>query len=57
MPRVVVGTARGSLWLLDGAGSALAVWNGILSGLLLVALALPRGAIRESYAGWNRYIV
>ena len=44
-------------WLLDGAGSALAVWNGILSGLLLVALALPRGAIRESYAGWNRYIV
>lgn len=44
-------------WLLDGAGSALAVWNGVLSGLLLVALALPKGAIRESYAGWNRYIV
>ena len=44
-------------WALDGVGSTLSVWNGVLSGLLLMALALPRGAIRESYAGWNRYIV
>ena len=44
-------------WALDGVGSTLSVWNGVLSGLRLMALALPRGAIRESYAGWNRYIV
>lgn len=44
-------------WLLDGIASPLAAWNGVISGVLLIALALPRGAIRNSYAGWNRYIV
>ena len=44
-------------WLLGGAASPLAAWNGVISGVLVVALAISRGAIKNSYAGWNRYIV
>lgn len=40
-------------WLLDGVTSPLAAWNVVISSLLLIALAIPRGAIKESYAGWN----
>ena len=43
-------------WLLEGAGSSLAAWNGVIGGLLLILLALPRGPIKDSYAGWDRYI-
>ena len=43
-------------WLLDGSGSGLAVWNGMASGALLIVLSLPRGPVRDSYAGWDRYI-
>ena len=43
-------------WLLDGAGSALSVWNGVASGALLSALSLPRGPVRDHYAGWDRYV-
>ena len=44
-------------FLLDGGGSGLSTWNGVIGGLLLIILALPRGPIRGSYAGWDRYIV
>lgn len=44
-------------WLLDGMASPLAAWNGVISGALLIALALPRGPIKDSYAGWDRYVV
>jgi uncharacterized membrane protein len=44
-------------WMLDGAGSGFAQWNSVICGLLLIALAVPKGRIRYSYAGWNRYIV
>lgn len=44
-------------WFLDGIVSPLAVWNGVISGALLIALAIPRGRIKDSYAGWDRYIV
>lgn len=44
-------------WLLEGVSSTLATWNSILSGLLLIGLALPRGRIRNAYAGWDRYLV
>jgi len=44
-------------WLLAGVGTPLATWNGVISGLLLIALALPRGRIKNSYAGWDRFIV
>ncbi|MDA8255391.1 MAG: heavy metal-binding domain-containing protein [Betaproteobacteria bacterium] len=44
-------------WLLDGIVSPLAIWNGVICGVLLIVLAIPRGKIKESYAGWDRYIV
>jgi nucleoside-diphosphate-sugar epimerase len=44
-------------WLLDGIASPLATWNGVISGVLLIVLALPRGRIKDSYASWDRYIV
>ncbi|MFZ5589993.1 MAG: heavy metal-binding domain-containing protein [Pseudomonadota bacterium] len=44
-------------WLLDGAGSPLSPWNGVIGGALLIALSIPRGRIKDSYAGWDRYIV
>jgi hypothetical protein len=33
------------------------VFNSVACGVLLILLALPRGAVRESYGGWDRYIV
>lgn len=44
-------------WLLDGVTSNLAVWNGIVVGLALIVLALPRGRIKNAYNGWDRYLV
>lgn len=44
-------------WLLDSIASPLATWNSVICGLLLIALAIPRGRIKDSYAGWDRYIV
>jgi len=43
-------------WFLEGGGSALSTWNGVIGGALLIALGLPRGRIRDSYAGWDKYI-
>ena len=44
-------------WLLDGVSSQLATGNSILCGALLIALAIPRGPVKDSYAGWDRYII
>lgn len=44
-------------WLLDGITSAVAPWAGVISGVALIALAIPRGTIKESYGSWDRYIV
>ncbi|GAB3555127.1 hypothetical protein GCM10027343_43720 [Noviherbaspirillum agri] len=44
-------------WFLEGISSGAATWNSILVGLVLILLGLPKGAIKSSYAGWNRYIV
>jgi hypothetical protein len=44
-------------WLLSGIASSGATWNGVISGALLIVLAIPRGPIKDSYAGWDRYIV
>ena len=44
-------------WLLGGIASPLAIWNGVICGVLLIALAIPRGPVKDSYAGWDRYIV
>ena len=43
-------------WLLSGAGSSLATWNSVLLGLLLIAFAIPRGPIKNSYGGWDGYV-
>ena len=44
-------------WLLDGAGSPLAQWGSVVAGVLIVALSVPRGSIRNSYGGWNVFVV
>jgi hypothetical protein len=33
------------------------MWNGIITGALLILLSLPRGRIKESYGSWNYFIV
>lgn len=44
-------------WLLD-APSTLAVINGILCGLAVIALSLPRGTrSQEHYGTWDRFVV
>ncbi|MCZ2075893.1 MAG: SPW repeat protein [Bryobacterales bacterium] len=43
-------------WILTGANTG-ARWNGVLIGLLIAVLALPRGPIRERYAAWDRLVV
>ena len=43
-------------WLLTGA-STLAAVNGVLAGLLLIGLSLPRGTrSAEHYGGWDRFV-
>lgn len=42
-------------WLLEGA-SAVAVVGGVLAGIAVILLSLPRGPIRHGYAGWNAFI-
>ncbi|WP_198409098.1 MULTISPECIES: vitamin K epoxide reductase family protein [Novosphingobium] len=44
-------------WLLEGGGSALAAWNGVIMGTLLIVFAIPRGPVHDSYAGWDRYVI
>lgn len=41
-------------WLLGATGGVR--WSDVLVGLLLIAVSLPRGPVRELYGGWNRYI-
>jgi hypothetical protein len=43
-------------WTLTGSNSTM-TWNDIASGVLLFALTLPRGAVRERYAEWDQWIV
>ncbi len=44
-------------WILDGIASPLGTWNSVSCGVLLIVLALPRGRIKDTYAGWDRYVV
>lgn len=44
-------------WFLEGTTSSIAFWNSIVTGVLLTLLALPKGSVKRSYGGWNRYIV
>ena len=44
-------------WLINGSGSTLASWSSVIAGLLIIGLAIPRGSIKNSYGGWNVYVV
>jgi hypothetical protein len=37
--------------------TAAARWNDIVAAIAVGALALPRGPVRDRYAGWNRFVV
>ena len=44
-------------WLLDGA-STLASWVGVVIGVAVIGLSLPRGTrSREHYGSWDRFVV
>ena len=42
-------------WLLSGA-PMLAVWNSVLVGMILMLVSIPRGAVKDRYGSWNRYV-
>lgn len=42
--------------LLDGSNGT-ARFVGVVAGLVLIGLALPRGQVRDRYAGWDKVIV
>ncbi len=42
-------------WLLGGA-TTVATWSNLLVGLGVIALSLSRGAVRERYGDWGRFI-
>ena len=44
-------------WLLAGVGSPLATWSSVILGLLIVGLAIPRGSIKNSFGGWDVFVV
>ena len=39
-----------------GAAGAADRWNGVVAGALLIALSIRRGAVRERYGTWQRWI-
>jgi uncharacterized membrane protein len=43
-------------WLLSGA-TEMSRWIDLFVGVLVAALAVPRGAIKEQFGGWNRYLI
>jgi hypothetical protein len=43
-------------WVLGDASTAATV-NDLVAGAAVVLLSLPRGSIRERYAGWQRFVV
>lgn len=42
-------------FLMSGSNAGATV-NGVAVGLLVAALSLPRGSVREHFAGWDRYV-
>lgn len=45
-----------SPWVLDGGNGAARLGDMAVGGLLVV-LALPRGPVRHTYGGWDRYLI
>ncbi|QKZ11315.1 vitamin K epoxide reductase family protein [Spirosoma sp. KUDC1026] len=48
-------TVAGGIWFIDGVPSILAT-NCLVVGLLIAALAIPRGQIKEHYGDWDQYV-
>jgi hypothetical protein len=46
----------GAPWMFDG-GSPIADALGVLTGIALIALSIPRGKVAHRYGTWNRFIV
>lgn len=44
-------------WVVVGAASPLAQWDSVIAGVLVAGLAIPRGSVRNSYGGWDLYVV
>ncbi len=44
-----------SPWLLDGGVPAAQI-NDVVAGVVVIALSLPRGTVRERYGAWNRLV-
>lgn len=42
-------------WLLNG-DTTTSLWNDVVVGLLLLVLSWPRGAVRDTYGSWDRFI-
>lgn len=45
----------GSLWFVQGSPTGLNI-TGLVAGIMVAALSIPRGPVTEKYAGWNEYI-
>ena len=45
-----------SPWVTSGAVGT-ARWNALVAGLAVIALSIPRGAVRERYSKWDKAIV
>lgn len=43
-------------WLLEGEGGVAAAAASVAAGAALIALSLPRGAIRSRYGAWDRWV-
>ena len=39
-----------------GEGTSAALWNAVAAGAILIALSFPKGAIRDSYGSYDRFI-
>ncbi|HEV2294735.1 MAG TPA: vitamin K epoxide reductase family protein [Tepidisphaeraceae bacterium] len=46
----------GSPFMLSGANAGGTI-NGVIVGLLIAALSLPRGRVQERYASWDRWVI
>lgn len=42
-------------WALAGA-AGVTRWNDVVAGVVLLALTVPRGSVREQYARWDRFV-
>ena len=43
-------------WLLDGFTTT-GKWSGLIAGVVLVLLSLPRGRVHQRYGGWDAVVV